>query len=266
VFSHISNKVAERICHRLRADSATTSVTCTASLVGRERERGNMPAHFDSKACVCAAFLLFGCDAGSVTTENGGDDADIGSRADASTGGADADPAAPDAAPGRPDAAPGSPDAAPGGLDCTKASTWPAEWVAYEDAVLVIVNQRRAEGGSCGGVAKPPQPALKMDEKLRQAARCHSLDMAQHNYFSHDSQDGRSPWDRISEAGYTAFGNAENIAAGQGDAESVMGSWMDSTGHCNNIMSGGSNEIGIGYAFDQASDFDRLWTQDFGQR
>jgi uncharacterized protein YkwD len=115
-------------------------------------------------------------------------------------------------------------------------------------------------------VVKPPVPALVMEAKLRQAARCHSLDMGQHNYFSHDSQDGRSPWDRIRNAGYTGFGNAENIAAGQANAAAVMDSWMNSPGHCNNIMTAGSNEIGIGYAFDASSSFDRYWTQDFGKR
>ncbi len=153
-----------------------------------------------------------------------------------------------------------------GGLDCTNAASWPADWVALENQVLVLVNQKRAAGATCGGVVKPPVPALVMDAKLRQAARCHSLDMARHNYFSHDSQDGRSPWTRIQDAGYTGFGNAENIAAGQDSAASVMQSWMTSTGHCNNIMTAGSNEIGIGYGLDTSSDFDRYWTQDFGKR
>jgi uncharacterized protein YkwD len=202
-----------------------------------------------------------------VTSDNGGGDADVSQPrpdADPQHPVADADPGAPDADPQHP-----TPDAAPpdpGGPDCTKPGTWPAEWVAYEDEVLELVNQRRAAGATCGGVNKPPVPALKMDEKLRQAARCHSMDMAKLNYFSHDSKDGRSPWDRIDEAGYTGFGNAENIAAGQGSAESVMESWMSSTGHCNNIMTDGSNEIGVGYAYDDASDFGRLWTQDFGKR
>ena len=231
------------------------------------------PAHFKASVCAFGALLLFcglGClDPGSVTSDNGGDavDADVNQpRADADPQNpvADADPAAPDGEPPgpKPDAAP--PD--PGGPDCTKAGTWPAEWIAYEDEVLELVNQRRAAGATCGGVSKPSVPALEMDEKLRQAARCHSMDMAKLNYFSHDSKDGRSPWDRIDEAGYTGFGNAENIAAGQGSAASVMESWMNSSGHCNNIMTDGSNEIGIGYAFDDASDFGRLWTQDFGNR
>jgi uncharacterized protein YkwD len=183
--------------------------------------------------------------------------------------------ATPPPPPGMPDA--GTPDAGappppppppppPSGPDCTNAATWPAEWVAFEDQVLVLVNQQRLAGATCGGVVKPPVPALVMEPKLRQAARCHSQDMAAQNYFSHDSKDGRSPWQRISNAGYTGFGNAENIAAGQQTPADVMTSWMNSTGHCNNIMTSGSNEIGVGYAFQASADYDRYWTQDFGKR
>jgi uncharacterized protein YkwD len=154
----------------------------------------------------------------------------------------------------------------PTGPDCQNDSSWPVGWVDFENQVLVLVNARRAAGATCGGVTKTPVPALTMEPHLRQAARCHSLDMATHNYFSHDSQDGTSPWTRITQAGYTAFGNAENIAAGQSTPESVVDGWMNSTGHCNNIMTSGSNEIGVGYAFVQSSDFDHYWTQDFGKR
>jgi uncharacterized protein YkwD len=253
------------------------------------------PALSTAIVCALAALLSAACpDVGTVTGPRAGEvpdpdpdppdegpDASVpdDDQADAAT----ADP--PDAATSHdpPDAAPAPidahvppppvdarvPDAAlppPTGPDCTDAAHWPAAWTALEDEVLVLVNQRRAAGATCGGVSKPPVPALVMDAKLRQAARCHSLDMAQHNYFSHDSQDGRSPWDRIRDAGYTGFGNAENIAAGQGTAAAVMSSWMTSTGHCNNIMSGNANEIGIGYALDTSSDLDRYWTQDFGKR
>ncbi len=229
--------------------------------------------------CLLCACSEPGLITGEGNVTNDDDDDDVG--ADAGGGGGPIDAATTDAAPpAEPDAAPPppTPDAAPppptpdAGLPpstgplCTTSASWPAAWVTLEDQVLVLVNQRRAAGAICGGVNKPAVPALVMDAKLRQAARCHSLDMAQHDFFSHDSQDGSSPWDRIADAMYTGFGNAENIAAGQSSAAAVMESWMTSTGHCDNIMTSGSNEIGIGYAFDTASQWDRLWTQDFGQR
>ena len=104
-----------------------------------------------------------------------------------------------------------------------------------------------------------------MEPHLRQAARCHSLDMAQHNYFSHDSQDGRNPFTRMMDAGYTPWTFlGENIAAGQPTPTDAVTSWMNSEGHCNNIMADGFADTGIGYAFAQSADFDHYWTQDFG--
>ena len=69
---------------------------------------------------------------------------------------------------------------------------------SYEDQVLVLINQRRASGATCGGTAYPPVPALTMNGNLRTAARGHSEDMATQNYFSHTSLDGRTFSQRIS--------------------------------------------------------------------
>jgi uncharacterized protein YkwD len=145
-------------------------------------------------------------------------------------------------------------------------SAWPAGWVAFEDEVVAAINQRRAAGATCGGVAKPAVGPVAVNTELRTAARCHSLDMAVQGYFSHTSQDGRSPWDRIDDAGYTGSATGENIAAGYATAAAVVEGWMTSTGHCNNIMNGGSNETGVGYAFQAGSPYGRYWTQTFGRR
>src|SRR5581483_4381281 len=75
---------------------------------------------------------------------------------------------------------------------------------AWEDTVTDLVNQERAKNG-CNVV-------LHTDERLRNAARGHSADMAKNNYFSHVSQDGRSFVDRIANAGYPRnSAAAENI-------------------------------------------------------
>ena len=158
------------------------------------------------------------------------------------------------------------PDAAPGtGPDCRDAASWPAEWTAYEDEVLVRINVARAAGATCGATAFPPVGPLTMSGQLRQAARCHSLDMAVHDYFSHTSQDGRTPWQRIEETGYQWRNAAENIAAGYGTAQAAVDGWLRSTGHCENLMNGQLTETGVGYGFDASSTYDRYWTQTFGR-
>ena len=130
--------------------------------------------------------------------------------------------------------------------------------------MLVLVNQQRASGANCGGTAHPAVAALTLNLQLRDAARGHSQDMATNNYFSHTSLDGRTFAQRIGQAGYAGGFLGENIAAGQSTAQAVVDDWMQSTGHCQNIMNSGFRVIGIGYAFNQSSTYGHYWTQNFG--
>jgi uncharacterized protein YkwD len=141
---------------------------------------------------------------------------------------------------------------------------WPADLVALEDRVLVLVNELRVAGTSCGGSAMAAVPPLVMDPALRRAARLHSEDMAEEGYFDHRSLDGRSPWDRIADAGYDAFPTGENIAAGNSTADATVAQWVNSPGHCRNMMSPDSTEIGVGAYF--GGSWGAYWTQTFGAR
>jgi uncharacterized protein YkwD len=172
------------------------------------------------------------------------------------------DAGAPDA--GAPDA--GVADAAPGGLDCRNPATWPAEWTAYEDEVLARINQQRAAGATCGTTVRPPVGPLVMNAELREAVRCHSLDMGTRGYFSHVTPEGIDPWQRIAQAGYTASPTGENIAAGYATPAAAVQGWVSSEGHCNNLMNGNSNESGIGFASVPGSPYRVYWTQALGRR
>lgn len=148
---------------------------------------------------------------------------------------------------------------------CSDAG-WNSSWATLENSVLTLVNQKRAAGATCGGVAKPPVAALTMESRLRCAARNHSKDMANNNFFSHTGTGGTTFVQRIEAAGYKPWlALAENIAAGQTTAAAVVNSWMGSTGHCNNIMNGTYKHIGIGYAYNVNATYDHYWTQDFGK-
>ena len=119
--------------------------------------------------------------------------------------------------------------------------------------VISLVNAARADAG-CGPVSA--------SGALTSAAQAHSADMAANDYFSHTSQDGRSFADRIRAAGYSGGALAENIAAGQSSASSVMAGWMDSAGHRANILNCTYRHIGVGVA--QGGSYGTYWTQDFG--
>ncbi|MBI2372866.1 MAG: CAP domain-containing protein [Deltaproteobacteria bacterium] len=144
---------------------------------------------------------------------------------------------------------------------------WPSRWTSLEEQVLELVNVRRSQGGSCGDQAFGPSAPLAFDPALRAAARGHSTDMATRNYFSHTSLDGRSFHQRMLEAGWEgSCPCSENIAAGQSSAQAVVEGWMNSPGHCVNILNSAYAFIGIGYAESTTSSFGRYWTQDFAAR
>jgi uncharacterized protein YkwD len=151
----------------------------------------------------------------------------------------------------------------PGAPDPVTAS---APTVPFETDVLALVNQHRAAGATCGETAHPPVPPLYMHAQLVEAARAHSRDMAAQDYFSHTSADGRTFSQRIRAAGYSASPLGENIAAGYTSPPSVVAGWMNSPGHCRNIMSADFRAIGVGYAFAARSSYRHYWTQNFGGR
>ena len=98
----------------------------------------------------------------------------------------------------------------------------------------------------------------------RDAARLHAQDMADNNYFSHTGLNGSSFMDRILAAGFTGTCPCgENIAAGNSDASSTMTQWINSPGHCENMM-GDYTKIGVGYAYNANSTYHHYWVQDFG--
>jgi uncharacterized protein YkwD len=107
---------------------------------------------------------------------------------------------------------------------------------------------------------------LIWDNALATAARGHSIDMSQQNYFSHTSLDGRLFHQRITAAGYPYSTCGENIASGYSTPQAVMNGWMNSPGHRANILNSAFCDIGVGYAFGSASTYKNYWTQDFGRR
>jgi uncharacterized protein YkwD len=136
----------------------------------------------------------------------------------------------------------------------TSASPAPtiSQRIRVENAVATLTNAEREKAGC---------PALHIDKRLRTAARGHSEDMAERNYFSHDSPDGNTPWDRAEAAGYPDP-SGENIARGYPDARSVVKAWMNSAGHRANILNCDSKAIGVGVELN--TEHGPYWTQMFG--
>lgn len=136
----------------------------------------------------------------------------------------------------------------------------------FQNELLQRVNTRRAAGGSCGSRGSfAPSPALQWNGALTQAAAAHSLDMASHDYFAHDSQDGRTPGERITQAGYAWRTYGENIAAGYGSVQAVVDGWMASDGHCANILNPAFRDLGVACVPGAGTaTYSSYWTMDLG--
>jgi uncharacterized protein YkwD len=88
--------------------------------------------------------------------------------------------------------------------------------------------------------------------------------MSAHKLFEHRGSDGSMPKDRVARAGYNWMAVGENIAEGAANAEVVMRGWLDSPGHCTNIMGAQFQEMGLAYFTDFAHKGDIYWAQTFG--
>ncbi|MBX6769598.1 MAG: CAP domain-containing protein, partial [Actinomadura rubrobrunea] len=163
-----------------------------------------------------------------------------------------APPGAPPAARGDDGGAPSSGSGSDSSGSGSSGSGSSGSLTSDESAVVKLTNQERAKAG-CS--------ALKVDDRLVTAARKHSEDMAANNYFSHNSQNGDDPFERMKAAGYPNPA-AENIAMGYSSPEAVMEGWMNSSGHRRNILDCSLRTIGVGVAKSPRGPY---WTQDFGR-
>lgn len=126
--------------------------------------------------------------------------------------------------------------------------------------ILSIVNGHRQEGAVCGEDTQASVASLQWSDELAKAALDHSNDMQENDYFSHDSQDGRKFSQRATDAGFEGSPVGENIAGGYGSESAVMDGWMNSPGHCRNIMTSRATHIGVAKSDDGA-----LWTMVLGK-
>ncbi|MBM7584027.1 uncharacterized protein YkwD [Bacillus pakistanensis] len=96
-------------------------------------------------------------------------------------------------------------------------------------------------------------PILTFNEHVKETARKHSLDMADHNYFSHTNLQGESPFDRMQEDEITFVTAGENLAYGQYSSIYAHEGLMNSMGHRKNILKPDYEYLGVGVAFNAES-------------
>jgi uncharacterized protein YkwD len=157
----------------------------------------------------------------------------------------------------------------PDSAHCAAVAGWDPEWTAFENEVLRLVNINRAKGWNCDSEGSfGATTALTSNRELRCAARLHSLDMNERQFFAHNAPGGSTPKTRMDATGYAGTTWGENIAKGQSTPAEVVQGWMDSDGHCANIMSPMFKEIGVGFYEGEPNNpyynENLYWTQNFG--
>ena len=139
------------------------------------------------------------------------------------------------------------------------ASVSESTQTSYEASVLKLINAERVKRGL---------NKLKLNTKLRTAARRHSKDMATKDFFSHTGSNGSSMTDRITKAGYKWAAAGETLYAGGGEyktPQQCVNAWLNSPGHANIMLSATYTQVGIGYYYDKNSPYGGYYTADFGK-
>jgi uncharacterized protein YkwD len=132
-----------------------------------------------------------------------------------------------------------------------------------EQRVLELVNKARAEGRRCGRRRFGPAAPLTLSKALSRAAAAQAADMAANGFMGHSGSDGSSAGERVRRAGYRWRSVGENVAAGHPDADAVVQGWLESPGHCTNIMGAQFDEMGVAFASTPQSELRILWAQVF---
>ncbi len=132
---------------------------------------------------------------------------------------------------------------------------------ALAQRTLTLVNEVRARGATCGRRSFAPAPPVALSSVLNQVAQGHAADMASHDYFEHQDLNGHTPADRVRAVGYAEKLVGENIAYGPESAEEVVKGWLNSPGHCENMLDPRFAEMGIASAPGRVSRKGLYWVQ-----
>lgn len=138
----------------------------------------------------------------------------------------------------------------------------------FQADMLRAVNEARAQSRVCRKInlQVPAVAAVVWDNELFAAAVGHSQDMAQREYFAHNSLDGRTPGNRVNASGYVFRSLGENIAAGQIGIAAAMKAWLESEdGHCEAIMSATFSEVAVACVTTNRPRYPTYWTMELAK-
>lgn len=128
-----------------------------------------------------------------------------------------------------------------------------SDWLVTTVLPAVVVDLTNDER------SKNAETPLQRNAVLDAAAKLKAEDMAKHEYFSHFSPTGVSPWHWFDEVDYVYAHAGENLAIHFTDSSEVVAAWMKSPAHRDNIVNGKYTEIGVGTAKGNYDGYDTVY-------
>ncbi len=120
-----------------------------------------------------------------------------------------------------------------------------------EKRMLELINQERRKRGLV---------ELVSDESIKKVARDYALYMFRNSYVAHRDLEGRTPSERLRDAGIEYYFSGENIALSK-NVDSAHRGLMNSPGHRKNILWPFFRKVGIGAV--DAGEYGVMFVQDF---
>lgn len=130
------------------------------------------------------------------------------------------------------------------------------------DRLFAAVNAARAVARRCGDTREyAAVPPLARSAALDEAALAHARDIAARGALGHEGADGSTAGERVVRAGYRWSTVGENVAAGQQSADESVDIWLESPGHCRNLMDPRFRDTGVAVAVNEDDDRVIYWVQ-----
>ena len=108
--------------------------------------------------------------------------------------------------------------------------------------MLDRVNAQRAAGVQCPDGWRGPVGEVAWSWDVQELANGQAAFQASTHQLTHVGPDGSRSWERCLAAGYGYC--VENVAAGSSDEARIFAAWLQSEGHCKNIMDPAATVMG----------------------
>ena len=153
-------------------------------------------------------------------------------------------------------------------VSAASAATTPAAMSSNIDAASALeqLNAARAVARTCGTTLMPAVAPLRWNAALEQAAVGHSEWMQANNTFSHTGADGSTVGPPAPPPGDAGKMVGDDKAAGARARAGGVAAWLESEGHCRNIMHPDFVDVALALKPGTSSNTYRTWwTLDFGR-